>query len=349
MHDFPLSANALACNTPYRLDDNQSAGFSFGGGIVQIPIVGFASKLDTSQAVAANELLFSTLLGGTGMADLTGGIAVDSNGNLVVAGVSWSTDYPVTASAFQVANRGNKNSSTNAFLTVLDPTGVTCPTTVPTPTATATATGGTPTPSATATGTSTATPTATATGGTATATATATKTATATGTATATSTPSPSATHTATATSTITTTPTATATSTSGTPTATATSTPTATATATMTLTPTATATPGGGRIMVTPKKLNLKAAPSAEATGTITITNTGTGPLTGNITAPKHNPPLAESGGGAFMLNGGQHEDVTITYSPVKKGSTNDGVVVTSDDPTHKKPIKVKIKGKAK
>ena len=41
-HDFPLSANALACNSAggYRLDDNQSAGFSFGGGLIDIPIVG---------------------------------------------------------------------------------------------------------------------------------------------------------------------------------------------------------------------------------------------------------------------------------------------------------------------
>ncbi len=29
-NDFPLSANALACNTPFRLDENQSAGISFG-------------------------------------------------------------------------------------------------------------------------------------------------------------------------------------------------------------------------------------------------------------------------------------------------------------------------------
>ena len=162
-HDFPLSANALACNTKYRLDDNQSAGFSFGGGLVDIPIVGFASKLDTSQSVAANQLIFSALLGGTGMADLTGGIAVDSNGNLVVAGVTWSTDYPITPNAFQTANKGNKNSSTNAFLTVIDPSGVLCPTPFATATPTATATGGTPTASATATGTSTATPTSSAT------------------------------------------------------------------------------------------------------------------------------------------------------------------------------------------
>ena len=258
-HDFPLSANAAACNTTYRLDDNQSTGISFGGGLVSIPIVGFASKLDTSQATAANELLFSALIGGTGMADLTGGLAVDSNGNLVVAGVTWSTDYPITPNAFQTANRGNKNSSTNAFLTVIDPTGSTCPTPFPTATPSATATGATATATATPTGappTATFTATGTPTGPTPTRTSTATPTATFTLTATATFTatptptgPTPTATATPTRTATITTTPSASSTPSATptgptptlTPTAGATSTPTPTRTAT--LTPTATAT----------------------------------------------------------------------------------------------------------
>ena len=97
------------------------------------------------------------------------------------------------------------------------------------------------------------------------------------------------------------------------------------------------------------PKKLNLSASPGAMATGSITITNTGKGPLDGNITTPSHNPPFSETGGGAFSLGPGAHEDVTIKYSPAKKGSTSDRVVITSDDPTHKKPIDLKIKGKAK
>jgi hypothetical protein len=84
-------------------------------------------------------------------------------------------------------------------------------------------------------------------------------------------------------------------------------------------------------------------------ANGTITITNTGTGPLNGNVTEPAHNPPFSETGGGPFSLGPGAHEDVTIKYSPTKKGSASDNAVVTSDDPTHKKPINVKFKGKSK
>ena len=358
-HDFPISANALACNTKYRLDDNQTAGLGFGGVSNILPLTAFASELDTSQALAANEVVFSALLSGTGMADIAGGLALDSNGNIVVAGVTWSTDFPITPNAFQTANKGNKNNSTNAFLTVIDPTGATCPTPFPTATPTASATGATATatPSATGTPTATATATATATGGTPTATATATKTATATATNTATPTATTTSsigatpTATATATPTKTATATATATATGATSTATATATATKTATATATQTPTSTPTPGGGRISVNKKSLNLRAHPSATATATITITNKGTGPLTVNVGNPKHDPaPFTETGGGnGIVIPPGGHIDVIITYSPTKKGSTKDSVTITSDDPTHKKAIKVKLKGTAK
>ena len=78
-------------------------------------------------------------------------------------------------------------------------------------------------------------------------------------------------------------------------------------------------------------------------------ISNTGTGPLKGNVTAPEHGPILTELDGGGFDIGPGMHEEVTIVYSPAAKGSAKDQVVITSDDPTHKKPIKVKIKAKSK
>ena len=149
---------------------------------------------------------------------------------------------------------------------------------------------------------------------------------------------------------------TATATATSSrtaTPTATASQTATATATATSTLrtaTPTATATPGGGRISVNPKKLNLKALPMATASATITIANTGTGPLEANVTAPKHSPPFIEMGGGSGIWIGpGDSVEVTIVYSPTKKGSNSDQIAITSIGAKQKKPIKLKLKGKSK
>jgi hypothetical protein len=169
--------------------------------------------------------------------------------------------------------------------------------------------------------------------------ATPTKTATATATATATKTASPTPTATATG-----------ATSTA-TPTATATKTATATQTATATgsLTPTATPTPGGGRISVSTKNLNLTAAPAATSSASFMIGNTGSGPLKVQVGSPKHNPPLSETGGGSITVQGNSSSMVTITFSPTKKGSIKDSLKITSDDPTHKKAIKVKIKANAK
>ena len=273
-----------------------------------------------------------------------------------------------TATATATATRTATSTLTATPTPTATSTGAATATATPTPTQTATATAtatrtatstltATPTPTATSTGTATATatPSRTATQ-TATATPTATATATPTASGTASTTPSPTSTPTATATltptSTRSATPTAMATSTAtvtATPTVTPTATATPTATSTQTATSSATATPGGGRILVSPKNSKLNATPSASATGSITITNTGTGPLKGNVSAPKHDPPFTEVGGGPFAIGPGGHEAVTIIYSPTKKGSTSDQVVITSDDPTHKKPITVKVQGKAK
>ena len=359
-HDFPISSNAGACSSKYRLDDNQTTGLGFGGFNNILPLTAFATELDTSQASAGNEIVFSALLSGTGLADIAGGLALDSNGNMVIAGVTWSTDFPITPNAFQTTNRAHHNAvnSTNAFLTVINPAGSICPTPFPSATATATATGATVT--ATPTATPTATATATSTGGatvTATATATATKTATATATKTATATATSTggatatATRTATPTATRTATATATATATGATATATVTATRTATATATRSATPTATATPGVGHIKVTPKKkLNLHALPNAMASGAITIDNTGNGPLTANVSPTTLNAPLSETGAAAGIVIPpmGSH-DVIVTYSPTKKGRSKATVTITSDDPAHKRAIKILIQGTAK
>jgi sugar lactone lactonase YvrE len=152
----------------------------------------------------------------------------------------------------------------------------------------------------------------------------------------ATKTPTPTATATATASKKATPSATPTRTATTGTPIRTAT--PTATPTA-------------AGVISVSPKKLNLSASPSATASASITITNLGPGPLTVNVTVPKHSPPFTEIGGrtGIVVPPNGATYQVTIVYSPLTKGSTSDQIVLTSDDPKHKKPIKVKLKGKSK
>jgi sugar lactone lactonase YvrE len=159
----------------------------------------------------------------------------------------------------------------------------------------------------------------------------------------------PTATPTSTGTVTSTKTATATATSTSST-TATPTATSTPTPTATPSATPTSTPIPGPGHIAVNRKAINLTAAPNSTASASITISNTGVGTLTANVTSPKHDPPLSEVGGGSgITIAPGAIHNVIVVFSPTKKGSTSDLILITSNDPNHKKAIKVKVKARSK
>ena len=83
------------------------------------------TELTPGAASAPEELAFSTLLGGTGEADGGIGIKVDSNSDIVVAGLTFSTDFPVTPNAFQFVNNTEApgNDTSQAFLSVLNPSG----------------------------------------------------------------------------------------------------------------------------------------------------------------------------------------------------------------------------------
>jgi hypothetical protein len=66
---------------------------------------------------AGSQLLFSTYLGGSGD-DIAKGMATDGAGNVYLTGQSYSTDFPVTKSAFQTSNLAEVgvNAGTNAFV-----------------------------------------------------------------------------------------------------------------------------------------------------------------------------------------------------------------------------------------
>jgi uncharacterized repeat protein (TIGR03803 family) len=105
------------------------------------------------------------------------------------------------------------------------------------------------------------------------------------------------------------------------------------------------------GHIQVAPTKLTLKAAPNATAAASITIENTGTGPVTVDISEPKHAPPFSVSGSGSQTIGAGDDYQITITYSPTnsttrKEKSDSITVKAVSNDPNQKKPIDVKLKG---
>ena len=90
----------------------------------------FVTKLDPT----GTSLVYSTYLGGTGngstayefysnYGDAGQGIAIDAAGNAYVTGYTFSPDFPVTPGALQPVNNGNGASTSNVFITKLNPTG----------------------------------------------------------------------------------------------------------------------------------------------------------------------------------------------------------------------------------
>ncbi len=67
-------------------------------------------------------LVYSTYLGGSG-GDHGNSIAVDAAGNAYIVGYTYSTDFPVTAGAYQAANAASANGLSNVFAAKLNATG----------------------------------------------------------------------------------------------------------------------------------------------------------------------------------------------------------------------------------
>jgi hypothetical protein len=77
---------------------------------------GFISELDPTQSGSAS-LVFSTYLGASAQ-DLPHAIAVDSKGNIYVAGITYSPDFPTSPLSYQPFYIGDGD----GFLTVINPT-----------------------------------------------------------------------------------------------------------------------------------------------------------------------------------------------------------------------------------
>src|SRR5258708_34182759 len=67
---------------------------------------GLSDAFVTELSADGSALVYSTYLGGTGQ-DVGFGIALDSSGNTVATGYTYSTDFPVTAGAFQTSTTVN--------------------------------------------------------------------------------------------------------------------------------------------------------------------------------------------------------------------------------------------------
>ena len=108
----------------------QSANFPTTTGAFQTANSGYAasaanafvSKLNP----AGSALVWSTLLGGNGQndgGDMAYALALNSAGNVYVAGAAGSTNFPVTANAFQATNPAASYQQDAAFVTELNATG----------------------------------------------------------------------------------------------------------------------------------------------------------------------------------------------------------------------------------
>jgi hypothetical protein len=120
--DFPLTAGAFQAQNKAAANQTSNA---------------FVTELNP----AGSALVYSTYLGGsgapvvaiggcrsaqfvpTGEEDGADAIAVDAAGNAYVTGTAVSTDFPVTAGAYQTQNKAAANQITNAFVAKLNPTG----------------------------------------------------------------------------------------------------------------------------------------------------------------------------------------------------------------------------------
>jgi hypothetical protein len=108
------TGNAYVTGYTYATDFPTTAGAFqtiYGGGTCDA----FVTKLNSS----GSGLLYSTYLGGSDV-DSGYGIAVDSSGNAYIAGETASTDFPITAGAFQTAYAGGYR---DAFVIQLNASG----------------------------------------------------------------------------------------------------------------------------------------------------------------------------------------------------------------------------------
>ena len=78
---------------------------------------GFVTKLNSTGAI-----VYSTFLGGSGI-DGCGGVAVDADGNVYVAGSAGAQDFPTTTDALQRTYGGGSVFATDAFVAKLNADG----------------------------------------------------------------------------------------------------------------------------------------------------------------------------------------------------------------------------------
>jgi hypothetical protein len=95
-----------------------AANFPTTFGTVQTSYAGSGDAFVSKLNLAGSDLIYSTYLGGSGN-DYADAMSVDASGNAYITGQTNSTDFPVTANAFQAHLRG----TVNAFVSKLNVDG----------------------------------------------------------------------------------------------------------------------------------------------------------------------------------------------------------------------------------
>ena len=105
-YDTGTAVAVDAAGNTYVAGDTQSSNFP----ILNAPQITFGGATDAfvSKLTPAGVLAYSTYLGGAA-ADHAGGIAVDSSGNMYVAGGTYSVNFPIVAGAIQAASGGSQD------------------------------------------------------------------------------------------------------------------------------------------------------------------------------------------------------------------------------------------------
>ena len=126
-NDIPLAVAVDANGLAYMTGTTTSTDFPMAGNSLQTlgPATvteAFVAVIDPSQ-YGSVALVYSTFLGGQTGANSGNAIAVDTSGNIYVAGTTASSDFPVTGSGYAI----NLDGPSDAFLTEISESNSTAP------------------------------------------------------------------------------------------------------------------------------------------------------------------------------------------------------------------------------
>lgn len=106
-----------------------SSNFPVTAGVIQPTKKGATTPSSTYNSFVAklaadgSHLIYATYLGGSSSnGDQANGIAIDASGNAFVVGTAYSTDFPTTSGAFQIAKGSTDTTLGNAFVVKLNST-----------------------------------------------------------------------------------------------------------------------------------------------------------------------------------------------------------------------------------